>query len=153
MKKCTSFEEQKGTRYIRRKVYFLELLSLAVFRLENRLSDFFNLFAREIKSFYQSYFGNEIDFRDIMNVFPNILAKKLKFQKLEARFCRWKSRDNNGINIFLLLEKPCSFLLAKEKIWKPIFKTNSELLQIRTKKQIMPSKATINWLLNVVLRL
>ena len=32
-------------------------------------------FAREIKGFYQSFLGNEVDFRDIMNVSPNILAK------------------------------------------------------------------------------
>ena len=32
-------------------------------------------FAREIKGFYQSFLGNEVDFRDIMNVSPNIFAK------------------------------------------------------------------------------
>ena len=32
-------------------------------------------FAREIKGFYQIYFGNEVDFRDIMNVYPNILGE------------------------------------------------------------------------------
>ena len=40
LKKCTNFEEQKGTRYIRRKVY-LALSSSAVVRLQNRVSDFF----------------------------------------------------------------------------------------------------------------
>ena len=34
-----------------------------------------NCFVREIKGFYQSSLGNEIDFRDIMNVSPNMLAK------------------------------------------------------------------------------
>ena len=34
-----------------------------------------NCFVREIKAFYQSCFGNEIDFSDIMNVSLNILAK------------------------------------------------------------------------------
>ena len=75
--------------------------------------------------------------------FPQIL----KFQKTEARFCRWKSNDND-INIFLSLENPCTFLLAKEKIWKRIFNTNSELSQNVTEKQIMPFKATVNWLFN-----
>ena len=32
-----------------------------------------------------------------------------------------KSTDNNGINIFLTLENPCTFLLAKERAWKRIF--------------------------------
>ena len=40
LKKCTIFEEQKGTRYIRGNVYF-GILSSAVFRLQNYVSDFF----------------------------------------------------------------------------------------------------------------
>ena len=60
--------------------------------------------------------------------------------------------NNNDINIFLSLENPCTFLLAKEKTFfntkKRIFNTNSELLQNCTEKQIMPSKTTINWLFN-----
>ena len=43
------------------------------------------------------------------------------------------------------LENPCSFILAKEKTWKRIFNTDSELSQNRTKK-IMLSKIIINWL-------
>ena len=31
-------------------------------------------FAHDIKGFYKSSLGNEVDFRDIMNVSPNILA-------------------------------------------------------------------------------
>ena len=34
-----------------------------------------NCFVREIKGFYKSSFGNEVDFRDIMNVSLNILDK------------------------------------------------------------------------------
>ena len=52
--------------------------------------------------------------------------------------------------IFLLLENPCAFLLAKEKTWKHIFNTNSELSQNRTEKQIMSFKTTVNWLFNDV---
>ena len=51
------------------------------------------------------------------------------------------------ILIFLLLEKPCTFLLVKEKNLKRIFDINSELWQNRTEKQ-MSSKTTINWLFN-----
>ena len=32
-------------------------------------------FTQEIKEFYQSSYGNEVDFRDKMNVSKNILAK------------------------------------------------------------------------------
>ena len=58
------------------------------------------------------------------------------------------STDNNDITILMYLENPCTFLLAKEKTWKCIFNTNSELSQNRTEKQIMPSKTTVNWLFN-----
>ena len=47
------------------------------------------------------------------------------------------------------LENPCTFLLEKEKTWKRIFNTNSELSQNRAEKQIMPTK-TINCLFNDV---
>ena len=58
------------------KTCILELLSSAVFGLQNRVSDFFlYCFVWEIKHFYQSSLENEVDFTDIMNVSPNILAK------------------------------------------------------------------------------
>ena len=40
LKKCTRFEEQKGAKYIWGNVYF-SLLSSAVFRLQNSVSDLF----------------------------------------------------------------------------------------------------------------
>ena len=43
-------------------------------------------FAREIKSFCQSSVGNEVYFRDIMNVSPNILVKNQKLKKLRHFF-------------------------------------------------------------------
>ena len=78
--------------------------------------------------------------------FPKYLGWKLKFQKTETRFCRWKSNDLSRINVFLSLENPCTFLLTKEKTWKRTFNINSELSQNRTEKQIVPFKTTVNWL-------
>ena len=46
------------------------------------------------------------------------------------------------------MEDPCTFLLAKEKTWKGIFNTSSELSQNRTEKQIMLFKRTVNCLFN-----
>ena len=80
--------------------------------------------------------------------FPKYLGEKLKFQKTKTRFCRWKSTDNNYINIFLPLENPFTFLFAKENTWRRIFNTNSELSQNRTDKEIMLFKTTRSWLLN-----
>ena len=58
-----------------------------------------------------------------------------------------QSADNN-INIFLSLEKACTFLLAKKRSEKDLKKIcnihNCELSQNCTEKQIIPSKPTIN---------
>ena len=143
MKKCTSFEDQKGTRHIRGNVYFGIIVFSCLSSTKPCLRFLLICFAWEIKGFYQSSLGNKVDFRDIRNVSP---------KKTETRFCRWKSIEHNkGINIFLSLENPCTFLLAKEDL-KTYFNTNSELSQNRTEKQIMPSKTTINRLFNDIRR-
>ena len=101
MKKCTSFEEQKGTRYIRENIIVFSYLSATKLCLRFLL----NCFVREIKGFYKSSLGNEVDFGDIMNVSPNILAKNQNFKKLRDSFvderalirttlissCHWKT--------------------------------------------------------------
>ena len=79
---------------------------------------------------------------------PKYLAWKLQFQKTETQFFRWKGNDYNNIDIFLSLENPCTFLLAKEKTWKTIFNTNSELLQNRTERINVLFKTIVNWLFN-----
>ena len=75
LKKCTTFEEQKGTRYIRGNVYFGIIVFSCLSSTKPCLRFLLNCFVREIKGFYQSSLGNEVDFRDIMNVSLNILAK------------------------------------------------------------------------------
>ena len=85
----------KKIQVIFRKTFILALLS----------SFLLNCFVQEIKGFYQGSLGNEVDFRDIMNVSPNILAKTENFKKLRhgfvderalitttlISFCHWKS--------------------------------------------------------------
>ena len=75
LNKCTNFEEQKGTRYIRGNVYIGIIVFSCLSSTKPCLRFLLNCFVREIKGFYQSSLGNEVDFRDIMNVSPNILAK------------------------------------------------------------------------------
>ena len=69
------FEEQKGTRYIHGNVYFGIIVFSCLSSPKPCLRLILICFDREIKGFYQSSLGNEVDFRDIMNVSPNILAK------------------------------------------------------------------------------
>ena len=86
LKKCTNFEEQKGTRYIRANVYIGIIVFSCLSSTKPCLRFLLICFAREIKGFYQSSLGNEIDFRDIMNIFLNILAKNYNFEKLRHGF-------------------------------------------------------------------
>ena len=125
MKKCTSFEEQKGTRYIWENVYFGIIIFSCLSSTKACLRFLLNCFIREIKGFYQTFLGNEVDFRDIMNISSN----KIKISKNWYTSCRWKSTDNNDINILLSLENPWTFLLAKEKTWKCIIVNYRKIVQ------------------------
>ena len=86
MKKCTSFEEQKSTRYIRGNVYFGIIVFSCLSSTKPCLRFLLICFAREIKGFYQSSLGNEVDFTNIMNVSSNILAKYSNYKKLRLGF-------------------------------------------------------------------
>ena len=65
-------------------------------------------FAREIKSFYQSFLRNEVEFRDII-----LKIKVIKIKKNCDTVLHKKEYWQEDINIFLSLENLCSFLLAK----------------------------------------
>ena len=75
LKKCTSFEEQKGTKYIRGNIYFGIIVFSCLSSTKPCLRFLLICFAREIKGFYQSSLGNKVDFTNIMNISPIILAK------------------------------------------------------------------------------
>ena len=73
MKECTSFEEIKFTRYIEENVYF----GIIIFSFQC-LRFLLSCFVWEIKGFYQSSLGNEVGFRDIMNVFSSIVNEVIR---------------------------------------------------------------------------
>ena len=75
LKKCTSFEEKKGKRYIWGNVYFGIIVFSCVSSTKQCLRFLLICFAQEIKGFYQSSLGSEVDLRDIMNISRNTLAK------------------------------------------------------------------------------
>ena len=100
-----SFEEQKSTRYIRGNVYFGIIVFNCLSSTKPCLIFILIWFAREIKGFYQSSLGNEVGFRDIMNVSPGILAKNQNFEKLRHDFV-----DERVINIFSSLKNLSNFL-------------------------------------------
>ena len=108
MKKCTSFEEQRGVRYILGNAYHDIIVFSCLSSTKLCLRFVLICFTPQIKSFYQISLGNEADFRDIMKLFPNILAKKQDFKKMKHKlksfiyeralitttltsFCHWKT--------------------------------------------------------------
>ena len=122
----------------------MALSSSVVFRLQNRASDFFLIcFAQKLIDFCQTSFENKVDFRNIMNVSPNTLAKNQNFKKLRHGFADERAMITTTL-ISSCQWKTLTFLLAKEKTLKRAFNTNSELSQNRTEKQIMLLKTIVN---------
>ena len=122
----------------------MALSSSVVFRLQNRASDFFLIcFAQKLIDFCQTSFENKVDFRNIMNVSPNTLAKNQNFKKLRHDFADERAMITTTL-ISSCQWKTLTFLLAKEKTLKRAFNTNSELSQNRTEKQIMLLKTIVN---------
>ena len=142
LKKCTSFEAEKGI-FGKTFIFWHYYLQLS-FVCKTVSQILFKLFCSEDKRLLSQFLMKWNLFQDIMNVSPDIFKKSLKFQKIKTNFCRWERTDNNDINIFLSLENPCTFLLRKEKMWKHIFNTNNESSESRAEKQIMPFKTTVN---------
>ena len=99
--KCTSFEEQKGTQYIWGNIYFGIIVFNCLSPTKPCLRFLLICFAQNIKGFYQNSLQNAVDFRDIMNISQNILAKNLNLKKLRQGFvdesnninssCHWKT--------------------------------------------------------------
>ena len=133
--------------YSTKRLFWYYYLQLSfVYKTASQIS--FTLFCSGDKRLWSEFLRKWGLFQRHNERFPKYLAQKLKFQKTETQFCRWKSTDNNEINIFLSLENPFTFLLAKEKTWKRIFNTNSKLSQNRTEKQIMLFKTPVYCLFN-----
>ena len=139
LRKCSNFEEQKRKRYIRGNLYIYIIVFSCLFSTKPCLRFLSNCFIQEIKGFCQSSFGNEVDFRDMMNVSLNISAKNWNFKKLRHYFVNERAMIKTKL-------MSCTFLLAKEKTWKRTFNINDKLSQKCTEKEIMPFKTTVNWL-------
>ena len=75
LKKQTTLEEQKCTKYIRGNVYFCIIVFSCLSSTKSCPRFLLVCLDQEIKGFYQISLENEVDFTDILNVSPNILAK------------------------------------------------------------------------------
>ena len=124
------------------------LLSSAVFCLQKSVSDFiFNLFCSDIKGFYQSSLGNEIDFRDIMNIFLNILAKNYNFEKLRHGFV-----DERGMIKAALSTCHCTtlvpFCLRKKRPENALLSLTVNYSKILQKNKLCLFSHCLFWLKN-----
>ena len=67
--------EEKTKRYIWENVSFGIIIFSCLSSTKSCLIFLLNCFVQEIKGFYQSFLGNEVDFGDVMIFFPNILTR------------------------------------------------------------------------------
>ena len=67
--------EEKTKRYIWENVSFGIIIFSCLSSTKSCLRFLLNCFVQEIKGFYQSFLGNEVDFGDVMIFFPNILTR------------------------------------------------------------------------------
>ena len=119
----TNFEEQKGTRCIRGNVYFSIIVFSCLTSTKQCLRFLLICFAQEIKGFSQSYLGNKVDFRYIMNVSPNILAKnqnlknwiKIKIKKLRNSFVDERALITTTLISFCHKKALVHFFLQKKR--------------------------------------
>ena len=89
----------------------------------------FNLFCSGDKSLSSELLRKRGWFQGQNERFSRYLGWKLKFQKTETQFCRWKSTDNNDINIFLLLESSCTFFACDRKDLKILIANCCKIVQ------------------------
>ena len=134
LKKCASFEEQKGTG---KRSFWHYCVHLSLF-IRPCLRSCFNLFCSGDKRFLSEFLRKWGWFQGHNERFPKYVIKKIKCEKTDTRFCWWKSTYNNDINIILSLENRCTFLFAKEKTWKRTFNTN--FLKIVQKNKLFHPK-------------
>ena len=119
LKKCTSFEEQKGTRYIWGKVYFGIIVFTCLSSTKPCLRFLLICFCSWDKKLLVEFLRKWGLFQGYNERFPKYLDWKLKFQKPETRFCRWKSTDNNHILVSSCHWKTVvTFCLRKERTEK-----------------------------------
>ena len=148
MKKCTSFEEQKGTRYIRGNVYFGIIVFSCLWSTKQCPRFFLICFPWEIKSFYQGSLGNEVGFRDIMNIFPSILAKKENFKSLGYGFVDERALTTATLISSFHSKTLVPFCLRKRRSENAFLTLIVNYLKIIQKNKLSYPKQQKNWLFN-----
>ena len=140
MKKCTSFDEQKCARYIQKNVYFNIIIFICLSSTKSCLRFLLNCFFWETKGFHQSSLGNEVDFRAIMNLSPNILAKNPNFKNLRHGFVDERTLMPTTIISSCHWKTFVPFRLQKERSENPFLKLIVNSCKILQKNKLCHSK-------------
>ena len=120
LKKCTTFEELKGTRYIRENVYFGIIVFSCLSSTKPCLRFLLICFALDVKGFFKSSLGNEVNFTDIMNVSSNFLAKNRNFKKLRNCFVDERAMITTRLTSSCHWETLVHFCLGKKRSEKAV---------------------------------
>ena len=122
LKKCTSFEEQKGTRYIRGNVYFGIIIFGCLSSTKSCLRFLLICFNREIKGFYQSPLAKNLnlkklrhDFVDERAMITTTLISSYHWKILVPFFLRKIKLEN----AFLTLTVNYRKIVQKDKLCHP----------------------------------
>ena len=119
LKKCISFERAKRYKIYSRKrlLWYYRLQLSLVYKTMSQI--YSNLFCSGDKSLLSEFLRKWGWFHGHNERLPKYLGQKLKLQKTETCFCRWKSNDFNDTNIFLSLENPfaCERKDLKTHFW------------------------------------
>ena len=140
LKKCTSFDEQKCARYIQKNVYFNIIIFICLSSTKSCLRFLLNCFFWETKGFHQSSLGNEVDFRAIMNLSPNILAKNQNFKNLRHGFLDERTLMPTTIISSCHWKTFVPFRLQKERSENPFLKLIVNSCKILQKNKLCHSK-------------
>ena len=130
----------KSTRYICENVYFGIIFFSCLLSTKSCLRSLLICSEWEIGGFYQNPLGNEFDFRDIMNVSPNILTKYWNFRKLRQGFV------DKRVMITTVLTSSCHrktlvpFCLRKKRPENVFLKFTVNYFKIAQKNKLCHSK-------------
>ena len=134
LKKCTSFEELKGTRYFQGNSYF-GIIVFSCLSSTNLCLEFLLIcFTWEIKGFYQS-----------SRVCRNILAKNQNFKKLRHSFVDEKAMITMTLWFSCHWKMLVPFCLWKKRPEKEFLTVTVNYCKIVQKNKLYHSKK--NWLL------
>ena len=112
----------------------------------------FNLFFLEDKRLLSEFFRKCNWFHGHHECLPKYLGWKLNFKKLRHGFVDKRATITTKVTSACHWETLAAFWLQKKRPEKAFFNTNSGLSQVRTEKQIMSFKTTLNRLFNDIWR-